>query len=356
VNALPILVQPEADDPGLSNLELRNFFLQLSVMLSAGVQLVQGLETLATDRSQKGGFVSHRLADLVSSGHPLSRSLARLRYSFDQVIVSLVAVGEKTGKLDLILRELAKRVDQRCRYRQQLTQALAYPVMVMVVSFVLIAVLSQYMLPVMLDFTKGMAVETPWPTRVLMTLVELRWLAFVVLGVFVFLLCDLYWGLRDETSGFRSWVLYRSPIIGEINSQKLFMELCQDLALMLDAGCLLTQALSALSPASPDPVVGRVLLKVRTDLEQGATLEESLVSHPEIPKLVSGSLAVGSEVGKPQHLLKTVVVLLQADLDSKTERMMALIEPFTMAFMGLVVGGILLASLLPIYSVVTGNL
>lgn len=348
--------KPETEDPGLSTMDLRNLFLQLSVMLSSGIQLVQALEILAVDRTQRFGFVCHRLAALVSNGYRFSQSMARLRHSFDQVTVSLISVGEQTGKLDAILRELAKRVDERCRYRQHLLQALTYPAMVLIVSLGLIAILSHYMLPVMLEFTRGMAGGIPWPTRLLLSFVELRWVALLLIGVLFFLVCDLYWGLREETSNFRAWILYRSPVLGEMNSQRLFLNLCQDLSLMLDAGCLLTQALSALSPTCPDPRIGRVLLRVKSDLENGATLEESLVGYPEIPRIVSGSLAVGSEVGKPQHLLKTVAVLLQSDLESRMDRFIALIEPLTMASLGVVVGGILLASLLPIYSVVTGGL
>jgi type IV pilus assembly protein PilC len=345
--------RPETDDPGLSAVELRDFFLQLSVMTSSGVPLLTSLEVLSRAGYQRLGFVAEHLCRSISRGHTLSGSFKQMRHSFDLVIVSLVAVGEKTGKLDLVLRELAKRVDARHRNRQRIVSALTYPAMVVVVSLGLIALLCNSMLPVLLNLVQGMNVELPWPTRMLLLVVKGKWIWALLLGFFIFFLADLTWGLREETSGFRNWILYRSPGLGQLNSQRVMLELCNDLALMLSAGCLLTQALASLAPTSPDPKVGEVLLKVRNDIQNGDSLDEALARYPLIPQVVSGSLALGMEVGRQDSLLRTIASLLEADLESRVDRLTALIEPFTMAALGLVVGGILLASLLPIYSVVS---
>lgn len=347
---------PEIDDPQLSDGELRNFFLQLSVMLSSGIPILRCFETLSSDAFPKVGFLSNRLLRTVSAGHPLSRAFRQFRLSFDQVIVSLIAVGENTGKLELILRELAKRVDQRCKFRQRLIQAAIYPAMVVAVSFALIALLSHSMLPVLLDFASGLQTEIPWPTKVLLFFVEAKWITGLLLGLLLLVLADLTWGLREETSEFRNWVLYQSPVLGALNSQRLFLNLCNDLALMLEAGCLLTQALASLSPTCPDPRVSRVLLCVRNDIQNGESLEEALEGYDVIPRLISSSLAVGSEVGRREALLRTVASLIESDLETRIDRLTALIEPLTMAILGLVVGGILLASLLPIYAVVSDGL
>lgn len=347
---------PEIDDPGLSDRELNDFFLQFSVMLSSGIPILKCLEALSSEAHQKLGFVAERVAQSIINGHSLSGSLRQFPHSFDVVVVALVAVGEKTGKLDLILRELAKRLDNRCRYRQRITQALTYPAVVVVVSLGLIMFLSQYMLPVLLDFIGGLNVETPWPTQVLMLLVRAKWLFAILLGAVVAVLADLAWGLREETSAFRNWVLYQSPILGELNRLRIILDFCKDLALMLDAGCLLTHALDALSPACPDLEVSQTLLRIKRDLQNGESLETSLERYEVIPYVVSGSLVTGMEFGRREALLRTAANLIEYDLDSKIDRMITLIEPLTMAILGLVVGGILLASLLPIYSVISSGL
>lgn len=346
----------EIDDPGLSTTELRDFFLQLSVMTSSGVSLLTALEVLSRSAFPRLGFVAETLSRYIASGHTLSGSFKKLPHSFDLVTVSLIAVGEKTGKLDLILRELARRVDARYRNRQRVWSALTYPAMVILISLALIALLCNSMLPVLLTLVEGMNVELPWPTRLLLLLVKGKWIWGLLMGLVAFLLADLVWGLREETSGLRNWILYRSPILGELNSQRVMLELCHDLALMLSAGCLLTQALGSLSPTSPDPRVGEVLLRVRHDIANGDSLDEALGRYSLIPRVVSGSLALGLEVGRQDTLLRTVAKLLEADLECRVDRLTALIEPLTMAALGVVVGGILLASLLPIYSVVAGGL
>lgn len=347
---------PESEDPGLSTRDLRDFFLQFSVMLSSGISLVDSLEVLSSTADQKISFVSARLSRTVASGHTLSGAMRLFPHSFDAVIVALVAVGEKTGSLDFILKSVAKRVDDRCKHRQRVILALTYPSVVILISLALIVLLSHYMLPVLLEFLNGLRVDIPWPTRVLLFFVKAKWLSAVFLGTLVFFFADLTWGLREETATIRNWVLFRSPGLGTINRQQIFLDFCRDLALMLEAGCLLTQALKSLSPACPDPEVSEVLLMIRQDLMNGESLESSLESYPIIPYVVSGSLAVGMETGQRGDLLRTVASLLEFDLETRIDRLTALIEPLTMAILGVIVGGILMASLLPIYAVITDGL
>ena len=346
----------ENEDPGLSTRDLRDFFLQFSVMLSSGISLVDSLEVLSSSAERRVSHVCAQLSRTISSGHTLSGAMRRFPYSFDAVIVALVAVGEKTGSLDFILKAIAKRVDDRCKHRQRVIQALTYPAVVVLISLALIVLLSHFMLPVLLEFLSGLRVEIPWPTRVLLFLVKAKWLSAVFLGFLVFLFADLTWSLREETAPFRNWVLFRSPGLGTINRQQIFLDFCRDLALMLEAGCLLTQALQSLSPTCADPEVREVLLKIRRDLINGESLESSLTSYPIIPYVVSGSLAVGMETGQRGHLLQTVASLLEFDLETRIDRLTALIEPLTMAILGLIVGGILLASLLPIYAVISDGI
>ncbi len=317
---------------------------------------MDSLEVLSSNAYQKVSFVSAGIARAVATGQTLSGSLRRFPHSFDPVVVSLVAVGERTGNLVLILQAIVKRIEDRCKHRQRVLQALSYPAVVVLISLALIIFLSHSMLPVMLGFMDGLQVEVPWPTRILLLFVKAKWLSAVFLGLLVFLFADLTWGLREETTSFRNWVLFRSPILGTINRQQIFLDFCRDLALMLEAGCLMTQALESLSPTCADPEVREVLLKIRKDLINGESLESSLQSHPIIPYVVSGSLAVGMETGRREALLRTVASLLEFDLESRIDRLTALIEPLTMAILGVVVGGILLASLLPIYAVITDGI
>ena len=343
-------------DPGLTEDEQRDFLLQLSVLFDSGVPLLSALECLTNSGREAMESVAIGLGLRVQTGSYLSQSMSYYQDTFDDLTLALVRIGEKTGKLHTVLNRLAERNEARASRRKRLINALTYPIGVIIVSVLLVVLLSHYMLPSFLPILENLEVPLPLPTQFLMFFVNSKWLTLSVLIVGLMLIADLTWNLSTDHSKTRGWLLFQSPVIGTTNRLRLFTELCRDLALMLDAGCTLTEALNSVIQSCPDPRVEQALSRVRKDLINGVPLDEALQFQTVFPPMVSSSMEVGIETGNIDQLLMVVADLMDFELESRVDRLIGLIEPLLMIFLGVVIGGILLACFLPIYSLVSSGI
>lgn len=343
-------------DPKLKESELRDFFMQFQVLVEAGIPIVLALESLSRSDQPRIGLVAGRLASDITKGCYVSRAMARFPESFDSLTVNAIRIGEKSGRLTLSMRRLAEVFEWRMRVKQQLTEALAYPVCVVSLSFVLVLFLSSYMLPNIVPLLTSLDVTLPLPTRILLFLTQQNWLMLALLALGLLLLADQLWGSGERQQKARCWFLYSSPVLGRINRTRGMARLCNELAMLTEVGLSLVEGLRTQGVVAPDPRLRDALSQAYRDVRMGKEVGPALAAQGYIYPIVSSSLTTGLETGRLPQSLTAAASLLNVEADAATDRLLQTLEPLALLILGGIVGGILLACFLPIYSLISSGI
>jgi type II secretory pathway component PulF len=343
-------------DPKLGESELRDFFVQFQVLLGAGVPVVMALDSLSKSSSPRTSYVAEHLSLEIRSGHYISSAMSRFPRSFDPLSISTVRVGEKSGRLTVSMRRLAEIYEWRLRVRRQMVEALAYPVCVLVLSLTLVLFLSGYMLPRILPLLTSLDVPLPAPTRLLLFLTQQQWILAVPLAGILLFLADRAWGNEDRQESMKQWILYSSPMLGRINRTRSMSRLCSELAMLTEVGLSLFDGLRTQSLVAPDHRLRGALDDAYRRVVRGEEVGPAVQAQSYLYPIVHSALTTGLETGRLPRSLNAASKLLDVEADSSTERLLQTLEPLVMLILGVVVGGMLLACFLPIYSLISSGL
>lgn len=342
-------------DPKLSLGEVRDFLLQLYVMLEAGVPIISALECIANSEHLKISPLAEGIARTISEGQYLSRALQQYPKTFDSFTIALVRLGERSGQLIFVLRRLTSRTEWRLRVRRRLIESLSYPVGVISISLGLVAFLTHYMLPRILPLLTSLEVPIPAPTRFLLAVVEYQGVSAVLMALFLVFLVDVIFGQTERQRALRHWILYSTPVLGPVNRNRALAHFCSDLGMVLESGLKLTDALEILGSECPDLRLKHAIKNVRKDIIAGEELTASLESQ-DLPKLLVSAVVAGADSGQLPSTLERIAVVFDGSAESLTDQMLQLLEPLTIFVLGCIVGGILLACFLPLYSMITNGI
>lgn len=358
MKASPEAKSAAESEPGLRmNLaQLRIFTLQLAVLFSSGVPILQSLEAIAMSDLPGLSPCSTNLMTRLERGWSLSQAMATMPDAFDETLVRLVYLGEKTGKLSSILSAVTKRYERNLDSRKKLVQATTYPAVVFLVATGMLMFLCYYMLPRFLPIFSTFGVGLPWPTRVLVSLTSHQTLVLVILAAMLAGLAYLSQSTHPKVRNVREFVVFDTPVIGSYNRANLYADMCADLALMIASGMNLATGLDLLAKQSTSVKLSTALRSTRTNMLNGESFTEALGSQTAVPPLLVSTLEAGSESGEIEKLLLSLHKVLTEEADTLRERMTGLLEPLMICFMGLVVGFVLLACFLPIYRLIATQL
>lgn len=336
--------------------QARLFTLQLSVLFSAGVPLLQSLEAMAVADLEGLSPCAGELRAKLERGWALSAAMRGLPNAFDETLVGLVRMGERSGSLALTLQEATRRYERLLDSGQRLKQALVYPAVVCLISGAMLVFMAYYMLPRFLPIFASFHIALPWPTRLLVSLVSAKILALLLLSLLAVGLVLLARGEHAGLVAARQWLLFSSPLLGRYNRLTAWADLCADLALMLRSGMLLTEALALLEQQATWTDLAQALRRTRRRMIEGDEFNEAMRAEPAISRLVVGTLAAARESGQNERLLDSLAGLLAEEAETLRVRLTSLFEPVLVAFMGGVVGFILLACFLPVYQLIATEL
>ncbi len=346
-------------DPPKIKLSLRDermFTLQLSVLLAAGVPILKSLEAMARTEDSSICKGAKRLAYKLATGWTLADSMLQLDNAFDRTTVSIVKVGENTGRLSDALKEASRRCERVLMSRTKLLQAITYPAAVFGVSILMLMFLSCYMLPRFLPIFTAAGASIPWPTKVLLFVTKFRLYLLLLLLVMVSVVAVVIWAPHPTLTKLRTKMMLKFPFIGGCNRLITCADICADLALLLRSGIPMTEALDTISRTDLENPLYAALQRVRGKLLQGEPFIEALEGEYEIPAVFVSTLAAGGESGQVSELLDSLGEILREQAEHSQERLLTLLEPFMLGFMGVVVGFVLLGCFLPIYRMLTVSL
>lgn len=335
----------EAELAQLSHHEVHLWALQMHLLLTSGMPLHHGLELLAASEDlPRIASVCELLAEGISQGHSLSKSMKALSPTFSDLVVNFVAIGEKTGRLHQVFERVSNRALQRGQTEQAVRAALAYPVFLTLVSVAMAAFMAFYMFPQILPFLTGLGVPLPWPTRVLIWVTgHLGWaiLCFTVLAGW----------LGYLMSAQADWFYYQAPVLGRINRNRVYADSLADLAMMLESQGDLLVSLDSLRP--PWRAQRQRVLACVKAVETGSSVSQAVEESGLFPDWLLAPIAAAEETGEFSTTFKYLADQLEEAVLMELERLLQLLEPLLMATMGLVVGFVVLATFLPLYSLTT---
>lgn len=329
------------------------FTRQLATMLSAGIPLVQAFDIITKGYSHPTlQQLVHKIKVDVEEGHTFVEALKKYPQYFNELYVSLVAAGEQSGALDNILEKLAMQREKNESIRAKIKKALFYPAAVVVVAFVVCAILLIFVVPQFEELFKGFGAELPVFTRLVIDLSRLTqsygWIMIFFLSSGIYALWQAYVRLPKIRYGIEKNAL-RIPIIGDLLKKAAIARFARILAISFAAGVPLVEALKAVSKATGNIVYVDATRQIGFDISQGQPLHLAIKKTDLFPEMVVQMVMIGEESGELEQMLLKIADYHEEQVDNLVESLSSLIEPFIIAILGILVGGLVVAMYLPIF-------
>ncbi|MEE9397703.1 MAG: type II secretion system F family protein [Methylococcales bacterium] len=329
------------------------FSRQLATMLTAGVPLVQAFEIVG--RGHENPSMQELILAVkvdVESGNTLAESLGKHPLYFDDLFCNLTNAGEQAGVLESLLHKIADYKEKTETLKGKIKKAMTYPIAVLVISFIVTAVLLIFVVPQFEDLFNGFGADLPAFTQFVVGLsrfMQEYWYAVFggIIGV-IYVVKQT----KRRSRKFNEMLdrtLLKVPVIGDIVNKAAIARYSRTLATMSTAGVPLVEALTSVAGATGNIVYSNAVLRMREDVATGQQLQQSMRQADLFPNMVVQMVAIGEESGKIDEMLEKVADFYEEEVDNAVDSLSSLIEPMIMAFLGVVVGGLVVAMYLPIF-------
>ncbi len=329
------------------------FSRQLATMMSAGVPLVQAFEIVGRGHENLGmqELILGIKTD-VEGGSTLTEGLSKHPLYFDELFCNLVHAGEQAGVLETLLHKIADYKEKTESLKAKIKKALTYPIAVMVVACVVTAILLIFVVPTFEELFEGFGAELPAFTQMVIDLsrnLQDSW--YIYLGVIVAIIYCIKEAMRRSKrfNYFLDKMFLKIPAIGAIIHKAAIARFARTLSTMSAAGVPLVEALSSVSGATGNIVYGETVLRMREEVATGQQLQQAMRQANLFPNMVVQMVAIGEESGSMDSMLEKVADFYEEEVDNAVDNMSSLLEPLIMAFLGVVVGGLVVAMYLPIF-------
>ncbi len=332
------------------------FTRQFSVMIDAGLPLVQCLDILGQQQDNKAfQKVILQVRQDVEAGSSLADALRKHPQAFSDLYVHMVAAGEAGGILDTILQRLANYIEKSVKLRSQVRSAMIYPLAVITIAIVVVYVILWKVIPVFATLFESLGTQLPFLTQVIVNLSRFIgnfwWLIFLLVGGAIFALRQYY---RTEAGRYQiDKLMLKMPVLGMLLRKIAVARFCRTLGTLLSSGVAILESLEITARTAGNAVIEESILKVRKDVEEGKSLAEPLARTEQFPPMVCQMVGVGEQTGAMDTMLSKIADFYEDEVDAAVEGMMALLEPVMIAFLGVVIGTIVVAMYLPMFSLIS---
>ncbi|MCP1503367.1 type IV pilus assembly protein PilC [Curtobacterium herbarum] len=329
---------------------------QASTMLSSGLSLLRALTILADQtESKKLKVILGKVRDEVEQGVSFSEAIARYEAEFPPIMINMIRAGETGGFLDQAMDSIATNFEKEHKLRTTIKSAMTYPVVVLIMSLVAVAIMLVFIVPIFQDMFANLGGQLPLPTMVLVYASHAMKFVLPVLIPLV-VIGWLWWRANKNSVKVRSAIdplKLRVPVFGALNRKIVIARFSRNLSDMIAAGVPILQGLQIAGLVSGNIVVENAVGRVAESVRKGTTIAEPLILESIFPSMVSQMVAVGEDAGSLEVMLEKISVFYDAEVEATTEALTSLIEPLLIAFLGVVVGGMIVALYLPIFQITT---
>jgi len=357
-----ITLKPKMDSPlsfirrakeKITTGDVATFTRQLSTMINAGLPLTEALLILRSQsKKSMQRIVAQLLAD-VEAGESFSSALGKHPKIFGKTFIALVKSGEVGGVLDAVLLRLADNLEKQQEFGSKVKGALIYPVIIVIGMVIVGIIMMVFVIPKLLSLYADFGAELPWPTRILIGLSGFfvkYWIILLIIFGIGFYIFKMY---KATPEGRRKIdeLIFKIPVYGELQRQIILTELTRTLSMMVGAGVSILESLHITSEVVGNTLISDALIDAANQVEKGFPIAFAFSKHPEaFPFILSQMVAVGEETGKMDEVLTKISRIFEVESDEKVKGLTAAIEPIIMVVLGVGVGFLVIAVILPIYS------
>ncbi|KKS92601.1 MAG: Type II secretion system protein [Candidatus Collierbacteria bacterium GW2011_GWB1_44_6] len=337
--------KPKAD-------EITNFTRQMATMIGSGLPLVEALRILKTQSGSNLKPVIEKILTAVEGGSTLADAVADSGGGFSSVYVAMVRAGESAGVLDQVMNKLAEALDKQREFRSKTKGAMVYPTIIMIAMVVIASIMMVFVVPKLTAMYKDFGAELPGPTKVLMAVSDFAvnyWYA-LFLAILVFVIFFSNWS-RTEVGGLVvEQLTFRIPIWGKLRKDIILTEFARTISVLLGAGIPILDALNIVANTLGSRVYSAGIKQAAVYVEKGVSLAESITRLEMFPPILSQMISVGEETGKLDSVLSKLAAFYESESEIKIKALTTAIEPLIMVIMGVGVGFLVIAVIMPIYN------
>jgi type IV pilus assembly protein PilC len=341
---------------GVPSQSIAIFTRQFSVMIDAGLPLVQCLEILGSQQDHK--VFKRTLIQIrqdVESGSNLADAMRKHPKVFNDLYTNMVAAGEAGGILDTILQRLATYIEKSVKLNGQVKSAMIYPVAVISIAAIVVAVILWKVIPVFAALFESLGAELPLPTRVVIALsnfiADYWWLIIMSVAAFIYSIKKYHATYKGKRV--LDGILLRVPVLGMLLRKIAVARFCRTLATLTSSGVPILDGLSITARTAGNSIVEDAIMQTRKSVEEGKTISEPLGDTDVFPPMVVQMIAVGEQTGALDTMLSKIADFYEEEVDTAVAGLMKLLEPVLIAFLGVAIGGIVIAMYMPMFSLIS---
>jgi type IV pilus assembly protein PilC len=329
------------------------FTRQLATMIDAGIPLVQSLTAL-TEQTTNKRFkpVLQQMTATVETGEQLSTTLAKFPTVFDRLYVNMVRAGESGGALAEILDRLASYQEATAKLKKKVKSSMSYPIIVMFMAILIVIFLLVKIIPVFADIYTEMGAKLPPPTLFLMKISEmLRSLWGIVVGISMVVGLILFSKYIKTENGRKKWdrVKLKFPVFGPLLQKIAVSRFARTFAQLIRSGVPILETLNIVATSSGNWLIEDATMDAAKGIEKGESIGPSLAKHPIFPPMIIRMITAGESTGKVDVMLEKIADFYDSEIDATLSSLTSLIEPLLIGFLGIVIGGIVLAMFMPMF-------
>ena len=340
---------------GISQKEIAVFTRQFSVMIDAGLPLVQCLEILGSQQDNRVfQKILFEVRQDIESGATMADALRKHPKAFDDLYCNMVAAGETGGILDTILQRLSQYIEKIVKLRSAVRSAMVYPVAVITIAIGVVWIILWKVIPTFATLFSGLGAQLPLPTRITIALSNFIgawwWLVFALMGLGAFAISRFhktYQGRRTLDG-----LLLKIPVLGNVLKKIAVARFCRTLGTLVSSGVPILEALEITARTAGNAVVEDAIMETRKSIEQGKTIAEPLKATKVFPSMVVQMVAVGEQTGALETMLNKIADFYEDEVDEATANLLAMLEPIMICFLGIVIGGIVISMYMPMFELI----
>ena len=335
--------------------DLAIFTKQFSVMLEAGLPLVQSLTILADQQENPTfGAALDEVRGDVEAGSTLAESMRKHPKVFDSLYVNMISAGEAGGILDVILQRLSVFVEKLVKLKRSLVSASVYPGIVITVAVGIVVAIMVFVIPTFAELFSNMNATLPLPTRMVMGLSDLMaaYIGYAVIGLIALVIAGQRYYATESGHLRIDGLTMKVPIMGAVIKKIIIARFARTLGTLLSSGISILEAMEITALTAGNMVVQNVLMEARKQIQEGKTLAEPIKQADIFPPMVIQMVSVGKQTGELDQMLQKMADFYEEEADTAIADFLTLIEPVMIVFLGGIIGGIVISMYLPIFSLI----
>ena len=336
--------------------DLAIFVRQFSVMIDAGLPLVQCLEILGSQQENKNfAKILQQTRMDVEGGASLADAMRKHPKAFDSLFTNMVAAGESGGILDIILQRLSVYIEKAVKLNSQVKSALIYPVSIIVIAALVVFIILWKVIPVFAQLFAGLGGEMPLLTRMVITASNFVADYFILIVLVVIFGCVAVnrWHKTPHGRHILDSAMLKIPVVGMLLRKIAVARFCRTLGTLTASGVPILDGLEITAKTAGNAIIEEAIMAVRKSVEEGKTISEPLAQTRVFPSMVVQMINVGEQTGALDQMLSKIADFYEEEVDTAVAGLMKLIEPVMITVLGVVIGTIVAAMYLPLYSILS---